>query len=170
MMNSKKRLARFIGIIFLAIGVFIMIRGAISFFRFFYSPFDNDHFMFPPLNFISMFGGAPFIVIGMILIFYSAMSEGSSYQPQMTNTNQTYYNRTEIPPQDKTFTRQVKEEVNNKDDKVIFCPKCLYRNPLDAKYCCNCGDKLQKSRTCMNCGNENDGNAKYCTKCGSRLL
>jgi len=47
------------------------------------------------------------------------------------------------------------------------CPKCQNENPNGAKFCNECGDKLDI--TCHECGNINPRDSKFCNECGSEL-
>lgn len=47
------------------------------------------------------------------------------------------------------------------------CPHCNYTNPDGAKFCDECGAKLE--RTCPSCGKSNPPVNKFCYECGSRL-
>src|SRR5207247_9873263 len=47
------------------------------------------------------------------------------------------------------------------------CSNCAGENPLDAKFCDNCGAPLE--RTCSLCGTLNQPTAKFCKQCGTNL-
>lgn len=47
------------------------------------------------------------------------------------------------------------------------CPKCGNDNPIDAKFCSECGTSLRI--TCQVCGTEALANAKFCSNCGNSL-
>ncbi len=47
------------------------------------------------------------------------------------------------------------------------CPKCSTENAANAKFCAECGAKLEP--LCPSCGAENPPDAKFCTQCGARL-
>ena len=49
----------------------------------------------------------------------------------------------------------------------MICSNCQYENVIDAKFCQNCGQKLQ--RICSNCSTPNETTAKFCKECGTRL-
>jgi len=44
------------------------------------------------------------------------------------------------------------------------CPRCQHENPLQAKFCLECGARL--ALTCSKCGTELPAEAKYCLQCG----
>ena len=47
------------------------------------------------------------------------------------------------------------------------CPKCQHENPETAKFCVECGDKLEI--ICPNCGVSNSPSFKFCAECGYNL-
>ncbi|MCE5266251.1 MAG: AAA family ATPase [Deltaproteobacteria bacterium] len=47
------------------------------------------------------------------------------------------------------------------------CPKCQHENPKAAKFCVECGGKLE--RTCRQCGSINPSSNKFCGECGRDL-
>jgi class 3 adenylate cyclase/Tfp pilus assembly protein PilF len=47
------------------------------------------------------------------------------------------------------------------------CPKCKFENPEDAKFCNECGNKLEA--TCPGCGKVNPLGSKFCNECGYDL-
>ncbi len=50
---------------------------------------------------------------------------------------------------------------------TMNCPSCQTLNPDTAKFCNNCGARLNPP--CPNCGQENPPGAKFCNNCGFRL-
>ncbi len=53
---------------------------------------------------------------------------------------------------------------------TVPCPKCNAPNPSEAKFCRNCGNKMQAGKiTCNKCGMEVPANSKFCLECGQRL-
>lgn len=63
----------------------------------------------------------------------------------------------------------------------MICKNCGYENEKDAKFCENCGSKLEEikpqvkeekltdAKICPKCGYENDIDAKFCEACGLKL-
>ena len=49
----------------------------------------------------------------------------------------------------------------------MICPTCGHENPLNAKFCNNCGSSLALS--CPNCGQENPPGSRFCNNCGHKL-
>ncbi|MBI1925747.1 AAA family ATPase [Candidatus Poribacteria bacterium] len=47
------------------------------------------------------------------------------------------------------------------------CPKCHHQNPPQAKFCMECGAKLEQ--ICSKCGAELPPEAKFCTACGTQV-
>jgi len=47
------------------------------------------------------------------------------------------------------------------------CPKCQFENREEAKFCKECGNKLE--RTCSQCGSMNPLGSKFCDECGHDL-
>jgi len=47
------------------------------------------------------------------------------------------------------------------------CPKCKHENPPEAKFCMDCGVKLENK--CPKCGAKLPSEAKFCMECGTKL-
>ena len=47
------------------------------------------------------------------------------------------------------------------------CQKCQFENREEAKFCKECGTKLEA--TCRNCGSKNPSGSKFCDECGHNL-
>lgn len=70
----------------------------------------------------------------------------------------------------------LKDNVVKASDSVkqvssdIVCKKCGKTLSKDAKFCSNCGDKVNVTQNsfCSECGNPMDENAKFCPNCGTR--
>lgn len=53
---------------------------------------------------------------------------------------------------------------------AVKCPVCGAENGLGAKFCNNCGNKLEQEKPkCPNCGMENTPGSKFCNNCGTPL-
>ena len=60
------------------------------------------------------------------------------------------------------------------------CQKCNFQNEENAKFCRNCGEKLETSKQqsestftmkiCSKCDSENEESAKFCRKCGISFI
>ncbi len=60
-------------------------------------------------------------------------------------------------------------ECGAKLETKIKCPSCGYMNPLGAKFCQECGTKLGGKLKCPKCGHELEPGAKFCNECGAKL-
>ena len=49
------------------------------------------------------------------------------------------------------------------------CPTCNAQVSVNAKFCSECGTKLNTKKFCANCGAEINGSAKFCPSCGQKL-
>lgn len=51
------------------------------------------------------------------------------------------------------------------------CSNCKQALAPDAKFCANCGQKVEENtgKFCTNCGTKNNGDAKFCANCGTKL-
>ncbi|WP_125767213.1 zinc ribbon domain-containing protein [Lapidilactobacillus wuchangensis] len=65
-------------------------------------------------------------------------------------------------PQATTETAATKSDAT-----TAPCPNCGHDNPVDAKFCPNCGQKLQIE--CPNCHHLNAAGTKFCPECGTKL-
>ena len=53
---------------------------------------------------------------------------------------------------------------------MVACPKCSTPNPVDGKFCRNCGNKMQNNTVkCSKCSNEVPSDSKFCPECGQQL-
>lgn len=50
-----------------------------------------------------------------------------------------------------------------------ICKKCGTHNVLDAKFCKNCGQRLDGKKVCIHCGKLIDDDAIYCSYCGGNI-
>ena len=50
---------------------------------------------------------------------------------------------------------------------MMHCPNCQHENPIDARFCMNCGGTL--SNNCPNCDASLPADARYCMHCGYAL-
>jgi class 3 adenylate cyclase len=51
---------------------------------------------------------------------------------------------------------------------AMQCPKCQFENPDSAKFCNECGSKLEFA--CQQCGKGNPPGSKFCNECGHDLV
>ena len=63
------------------------------------------------------------------------------------------------------------EEVGEASLSFSSCPECGHRIPqgTSAKFCMECGAKLQQSFRCPTCSARIQPGAKFCSECGTRL-
>lgn len=65
---------------------------------------------------------------------------------------------------------QQNNQPNNTQNFPVKCPKCGQGLPEGAKFCFNCGEKLETVATkefyCMECGTKNPAGSKFCINCG----
>jgi len=56
-------------------------------------------------------------------------------------------------------------------EKVLICQKCGAQNPVENKFCCNCGQGLYPPPqiTCKKCDSKMSATMKFCGNCGSAL-
>lgn len=52
---------------------------------------------------------------------------------------------------------------------AVKCPKCKAEVKSTAKFCPECGEKMDASKFCASCGAEIKGAAKFCPECGKNL-
>jgi len=63
---------------------------------------------------------------------------------------------------------------------TLICPSCSAKNPLESKFCRECGTKLESEHPtedpieiveilCPNCGATVGSEEKFCTQCGAKL-
>lgn len=54
---------------------------------------------------------------------------------------------------------------------TVACPKCGHQNPVGAKFCSNCGEKIEAAAGgfCTNCGAPIAPGAKFCSQCGQKV-
>lgn len=61
------------------------------------------------------------------------------------------------------------QECGTKLEAGIRCPSCGHINPAGAKFCQECGAKLGGATHCPNCGTELEPGAKFCPECGTKI-
>ena len=55
--------------------------------------------------------------------------------------------------------------------RVLICQKCAAHNPIENKFCGNCGQSLYPPPqiTCQKCNSKMPATMKFCGNCGSAL-
>ncbi len=64
------------------------------------------------------------------------------------------------------INQAMQQQKGNEEAKVI-CPNCKALNAVTAKFCQNCGNRLQTENNCSNCGKPLAATAKFCPECGA---
>lgn len=136
--NDKRKIYKILGIIFISIGIFLIFIAFIDFFVSF-STFEI------PRKFFLFFISIPFIAIGNKLLSKSKNMDSSFSDSMMM------------------YDKSKKKSYMPK----ITCKICGSSNSENAKFCNNCGCKLEKY--CEKCGAQNSINAKFCNSCGKKL-
>lgn len=62
----------------------------------------------------------------------------------------------------------INPSVNNVVESKL-CPKCNAKLAKEAKFCGECGEKLQTELICPHCGKNVNSNMKFCAECGGAL-
>lgn len=56
-----------------------------------------------------------------------------------------------------------------KDINASKCPVCGKENPIEGKFCTECGAKLESKRECPNCHNKLEDGVNFCPECGAAV-
>lgn len=62
----------------------------------------------------------------------------------------------------------VSDYVEGGDDKRASCSKCGAALASGAKFCADCGTRVEQKRFCIECGGELADKAKFCPGCGAK--
>ena len=65
--------------------------------------------------------------------------------------------------------KPIKEEKKETSGGAT-CSKCQARLSLGAKFCSECGAKIESARFCSECGEKVSASAKFCPSCGKKLV
>lgn len=148
---------RYLGPVMLSIGVLCMLVAAIDFFTI--QAFEE------PKLFWLFFVGMPIIFFGFV---FSSLGFGGSIVK--------YQSREYAPVAKDTFNYLAKEmtpgviEISNAlqqgkaSNPLSTCHNCQQKNPMDAKFCNTCGEKLVL--ICHGCQHENTNDSHFCNHCG----
>ena len=66
--------------------------------------------------------------------------------------------------------KEVSNENTWKGGVKAGCPSCGAALPNNAKFCQECGTKINIKTFCPQCGSELKPNAKFCAECGSKVV
>ncbi len=62
------------------------------------------------------------------------------------------------------------EQAAPEKEAFIYCTECGTKNPRDAKFCQNCGNKLSDEDQCPKCKAKKIPGSKFCFNCGAKLI
>lgn len=65
--------------------------------------------------------------------------------------------------------QKVEEKPAQKAEDTVICPVCSKPVAKTAKFCSECGAKMDVKKFCTNCGKEVKVGAKFCSECGTKL-
>jgi len=68
----------------------------------------------------------------------------------------------------RSVTYKVDQYLEGGDDKRAACPKCGAALKLGAKFCAECGTRIEEKRFCTECGQPLAANARFCPECGAK--
>ncbi|MEC0226741.1 SPFH domain-containing protein [Paenibacillus alba] len=63
----------------------------------------------------------------------------------------------------------IRQPVPSPAETSVPCKHCNSANSADAKFCADCGQKMQSTKPCYKCNAENKENAKFCSECGTAI-
>jgi ribosomal protein L40E len=112
---------------------------------------DIDHG--PPAGFFMIGGGAFAIVIGLGMLAFGFQKAIVRYQMR------------QYAPLVKEAIREVAPALAG--GPVRGCARCNAENPMDARFCKQCGAAL--AHVCSGCGADNGSDARFCNSCGKPL-
>lgn len=65
--------------------------------------------------------------------------------------------------------REMLKEKSWREGAVASCPECEAPLATHAKFCPECGAKIQHSSHCAECGASLLAGAKFCAECGTKV-
>ena len=149
--KQTKLILRIIGFALLVVGLTL---SAIGFANF--GNFENNLFL---LTFI----GLPCTAVGIGFAVFSFSQDIARF---IKNEHAPIINELskEISPAIENYASAVKDGFL--DDNTKLC-SCGNKNPMNAKFCSNCGSELVI--VCPNCKTTMNPKSKYCNECGTKL-
>lgn len=64
---------------------------------------------------------------------------------------------------------KTEEKKENKEENAKVCSKCGKKLAPNAKFCLECGTKVEEEKFCPKCKSKLKANAKFCSECGEKL-
>ncbi len=61
------------------------------------------------------------------------------------------------------------DDISNIETTNLICASCGAQVPHEAKFCLNCGNKIETKRYCIECGCELPLEARFCLECGKKI-
>ncbi len=178
-----------IGLIMVGVGITLLILGIknINSSNLLESPKEpKDDLMNNALTSMGYFiGGGLLFVIGFGMVFYGIYavffahardiaSFGASSIAPVVNDTVNYMADNTAPAVNKavgglaeSITSGIVKGKQTANKTV--CPKCQETNDANAKFCDNCGEKLETEKHCPNCGEKLEKDQKFCPNCGNKL-
>jgi hypothetical protein len=155
-----RSLLRFLGPIFLLIGLGCMIIAFIDF-------FTLQGFEEPKYGWL-FFVGMPFLFVGFTMSGFGyggtvAKYQSREYAPIVKDTFNYLAKETTSGVRD--VSKAIQQGNGLKD--AITCHSCHQQNAINAKFCVECGEKLAK--ICSRCKKVNINDARFCNDCGNSI-
>ena len=164
--SKLNKVLRILGFIFLPLGIICTLTGMIDFFV------AASKFGTPNLFFLC-FIGMPLIFVGTICLINGYRKQINQYHASQTAPVTKDVANYMIDGTRESLTKTV-TSINNSinstssdSTNINICEKCGEKNPIDAKFCSNCGSEIKIK--CPQCGHEMDDGAKFCNNCGYKL-
>ena len=162
---------RILGPIIIIVGI---VFAGIAFVDFF-SAAGSSGFQNPD-KFWMFFIALPLLFVGIVISNFGYMGTVARYRareiaPVAKDTVNYMFDGTKDSAKD--FAGAVREGItggNEKMEPMVRCHKCNSENPLNAKFCNNCGAALSKSKKCPVCDELNDHDSKFCDNCGHKFI
>ncbi len=155
-----------VGPLILAMGILLVIVGAIDIFT---DPFSGFPFAF------LIFAGMPMIFVGGVMTQFAFMGAVFRYVASETapvGKDTFNYMAKGTQPGVRDITSAIREGLTEPQVgtiNTIACSQCHHPNDADARFCDQCGNEMITNKRCTKCNNENDLDARFCDNCGNEL-
>jgi len=164
--QSIRSFLRVLGPVVVLVGLVLIAIGLVSFF----SAFGT---MQPPRYFWCAFIGMPLLGVGIILCKFGYMGKVARYVAgEIAPVGKDTINYMADGTKDsiKTIATAIGEGLRGGQDAgqqtMVRCYKCNALVDAAAKFCSQCGQATQKSKSCPSCKELNDPDARFCDNCG----